>query len=371
MALSLHPSQWKTCLRWARSVAHWNVAFPLRYAYIQRQYAKNRPKTTRSEPILGKYDGIFLIRINHSYAGLFAYFMFVLNQIRYAEKRRLMPVVYFGKQSGNGDNAYYEPEYGENVWEYYFEPVAEWSYAKLQSLLESPGSGITSADVYKLNFEYLTYLHMYDPKSIYGYPYGFYQYITEYDAAWFAQQREKARDLVDRYIRVKRSILDIVDAFHTRHLRGRPVVGVHMRGTDKGAAVGSDRTMAIIRPEAYFEQIDRFEERHPGCLVFVATDQTQYLEAMKARYSERATFRDVQRSNDRLNPFQKKEGSPYKKGEEALVDCLILSRCDFLLKCTSHLSETAMYFNRRLECTDMNYLIHEAEHVEKKPRLVS
>ena len=57
-----------------------------------------------------------------------------------------------------------------------------------------------------------------------------------------------------------------------------------------------------------------------------------------------------------LNTFQKAEGDAYKKGEEALVDCLLLSRCDFLLKCTSHLSESSMYFNPKLECIDMNYV---------------
>lgn len=48
-----------------------------------------------------------IIKINHSHAGLFAYVNFAINQIIYAEKNNLIPVVYFGQQSGDGLNVYY------------------------------------------------------------------------------------------------------------------------------------------------------------------------------------------------------------------------------------------------------------------------
>lgn len=55
--------------------------------------------------ILGKYRRVLIIRINHSYAGLFAYFIYALNQLRYCEKHRLLPVVFFGEDSADGPNA--------------------------------------------------------------------------------------------------------------------------------------------------------------------------------------------------------------------------------------------------------------------------
>ena len=44
----------------------------------------------------------------------------------------------------------------------------------------------------------------------------------------------------------------------------------------------------------------------------------------------------------------------YKKGEDVLIDCLLLAKCDALLKCTSAVGEFAAYFNPRLVVTDMN-----------------
>ncbi|MGB0416377.1 MAG: hypothetical protein ACPGKS_05975 [Coraliomargarita sp.] len=307
--------------------------------------------------ILGKYRKVLIIRINHSYAGLFAYFIFALNQLRYCEKHNYLPVIYFGEDSKDGKNAYYDPEQGDNMWDYYFEPVSSLSYSQLMEMVHSPDNPLCEEDIIQLSSRELTYLHMHARDSIYGYPYGYYKLMTQYDADWFLRQRNEARRVVDKYVRVKSHVLDVVNAFEQQFMAGHAILGIHMRGTDKGAADASSATNRKIVPEEYFEETDRYLNQHPECKIFVATDQAQYLEVMKARYGERIIHFDAQRSRDNLNIFQKQsEGNAYKKGEEALVDCLLLARCSFLLKCTSHLSETAMYFNRQLECIDMNYL---------------
>ena len=48
----------------------------------------------------------------------------------------------------------------------------------------------------------------------------------------------------------------------------------------------------------------------------------------------------------------------YKKGEDALMDCLLLSRCSFLLKSSSALSQFAVYFNLALHenSLDLQYM---------------
>ncbi len=53
-------------------------------------------------------SGILVITINHANAGFFAYVMFVLNQLTYAEEKGLIPVVYFGPRSGDGANAFFD-----------------------------------------------------------------------------------------------------------------------------------------------------------------------------------------------------------------------------------------------------------------------
>ena len=62
------------------------------------------------------------------------------------------------------------------------------------------------------------------------------------------------------------------------------------------------------------------------------------------------------------NPFELEDGNGYRKGEDVLIDCLLLSRCNYLLKCTSAVGEFAMYFNPDLLCTDLNHL---GKHMSK------
>ena len=88
----------------------------------------------------------------------------------------------------------------------------------------------------------------------------------------------------------------------------------------------------------------------------MATDQSQFIDQMRDRYGDRVLSLNAMRSQGFTNTFQKSGGRNYQKGEEVLMDCLLLSRCDFLLKCTSAVGEFAMYFNPDLKCYDLNHL---------------
>ena len=102
--------------------------------------------------------------------------------------------------------------------------------------------------------------------------------------------------------------------------------------------------------------MDAFLAAHPSAKIFLATDQRQYVDQVKERYPQQLFSYDAIRSENKTNVFQVNDGRNYKKGEDALIDCLLLSRCRYLLKSTSHLSETAVYFNPSMEVKDLNYL---------------
>ena len=295
---------------------------------------------------------ILLITMNHSNAGFFAQVTFALNQIRYCEDHGYLPVVWYGEDSLDGPNAFYDPSVGENVWDYYFEPVAGYTYADIVKKLNDPGDPLSADQVAQLSSDELWHIHEKDPDSIFNYPYGCFR-DGPADERWYESQRQKARDIVDRYIRVKPEILDEVDAFFEAHMSGQPVLGLHLRGTDKGTADSSPRLMRIVPPAEYFPLIDDYIGSQPSAKVFVATDQSQYVDEIRSRYGERVVSCDVMRAQGDINVFQM-EGANYRKGREVLVDALLLSRCDFLLKCTSAVGEFAMYFNRNLKCRDLN-----------------
>lgn len=309
-----------------------------------------------------RYDQkkILLIRMNHSYAGFFSYVTFALNQLRYCEAMGFRPVVYYGPRSGDGANAFHDPRIGNNSWDYFFEPVAGLSWDDLRARLTDPRDPLTLASVVQLDADFLWYLHAYDPDGIYNYPYGHYRSLTDGRLdAWYARQRAAARRLLARYVRPKPHILAKVDAFWRAELAGHDVLGVHMRGSDKGAADASARLSRIVEPEEYFPHIDRFIGETATPRIFLATEQAQFVARTRARYGERVVARAVTRTDTfggASNPFQARTGSGYLRGEEVLVDCLLLARSRRLLRCTSAVGEYAVYFNEGLESLDLNHL---------------
>lgn len=292
-------------------------------------------------------------RMNHSNAGFFAQVTFALNQIRYCERNGLIPVVYFGRDSVDGENAFYDPSAGDNVWEYYFEPVAGISSAELMARIEDPNDFLSPGQVSELSNKELADLHERNNSSIFNYPYGRNKRRGG-SVAWYERQRARARETIGRYLRIKPEILGEVERYTSDHFAGRPIIGAHLRGTDKGTANAATRLMRIIGPREYFPHVDRFLSDHDGARVFVATDQTQYVEAFRKRYGERLIVREALRATGAVNVFQQ-SGDAYRKGLEVLIDALLLARCKHLLKCTSAVGEYAVYFNGQLTCLDLNH----------------
>jgi hypothetical protein len=303
-------------------------------------------------------DKFLIIKINHPTAGFFAYVNFALNQLIYAERHGLWPVVYFGSQSGDGPNAYYDVEVGENMWDYYFEPVATYTYADIERRLSDPHEPLISDKLTTLSVKELWRIHEREPESIYPYPHGIQSDKFKSDPEWYSKQRVRAHRIIEKYIRIKPHILAKVEAFEREYFAGNKVLGIHMRGTDKGSATLSPQLMRIVKPREYFPYIDEYANRHGYCKIFVATEQKQFLHQMMARYGDRVLSYEAVRTSGLRNPFQV-DGNGYRKGEDVLVDCLLLSRSDYLLKCTSAVGEFAMYFNPKLACVDLNHLTNE------------
>lgn len=303
--------------------------------------------------------------INHSHAGFFSYVTFALNHIIYAHGHAMEPVVHFGEWSQDGPNAFFDAAQGPNMWDYYFEPVGQCTYQQLERRLADDRDPLTRENIIRLTKDQLKLLHAHDLDSVYTYPYGIQIPLFEQQPDWYEQQRAKARPLVRDHIRVKPHIAKIVSSFVEDNFQGHPVLGIHMRGTDKGAAHSPPRLMRIVPPSEYFPRIDEYIGANDSCRIFVATDQKQFLNEIRARYGDRVISYDSIRASGWRNPFEKPAGKGYKLGEDVLVDGLLLSRCDFLLKCTSAVGEYALYFNEELKCIDLNMQDRQLSRIEQ------
>ena len=94
----------------------------------------------------------------------------------------------------------------------------------------------------------------------------------------------------------------------------------------------------------------------PGPLIYLATDDATYQAAVVRRYG---AHRVAQLFDGRVSRATGKQAiwktrgsaddaSAHSRGLEVLLDTLLLSRCDYLLKSASAVSEFAIYFNPAL-----------------------
>ena len=172
------------------------------------------------------------------------------------------------------------------------------------------------------------------------------------------------------------------------------VLGVHMRGTDK-------YLREPVAPASYFSMIDAaigwYERAQPPLQrrrvrILLATDDDSFQRSVFARYGrervrvqhegallraaqheavwmlnpnelEAAHQRSVQQptATEQTQPQPELPQLPtslvHRRGLEVLIDTLLLSRCDFLLKSASAVSEFAIYFSPRLALASYDFQI--------------
>jgi hypothetical protein len=272
-------------------------------------------------------------------AGFCAILTYTLNGIRMAVRDGAIPVVYYGP---NSTRFFYEPLRGDNVWEYFFEPVSSVSWDALRSGLAS--GEIHPEQVHSFDRRQIFDWHHSDPDRIATF---WARDVPADPAAWMAAKRELGRKFVREFIRVKPHVTQKVDGFWSEHMGPDPVLGVHIRGTDFAYAEPTP-------PSSYFEAIDRYvEARHTDSFqLFLATDQSQFVDLFRDRYGKRIVATDSLRSSSQRPPFKFARESPYRRGEDVLIDLLLLSRCEFVFKGAAAVGECALWLNPALECHD-------------------
>ena len=177
-------------------------------------------------------------------------------------------------------------------------------------------------------------------------------YATDWKTA--AAFRERNAALVAAWVRVKQSIHAQADAEWQRITKGAAaLIGVHLRDTDKFVS-------PKVPPERYYALIDAYVAQHGGCgnaptpLIYLATDDAGYQRTLLRRYGGHcvAQLNDghVTRANKTKAIWADRgvAGDAHSKGLEVVLDALLLSKCDFLLKSASSVSEFAIYWNPRL-----------------------
>jgi hypothetical protein len=144
--------------------------------------------------------------------------------------------------------------------------------------------------------------------------------------------------LWSRYFRVPARILERADAAALP----AACLGLHYRGTDKNRQTIDTNP---VDADDFIALAAAFVARHPDVeAIFVASDEP----GMRARVAARLPGLDVRGLGD-VAFHKASEGSADPgKAERALLDCVLLSRCRYVLKCSSALSGFAKVLNPQL-----------------------
>lgn len=244
--------------------------------------------------------------------GLFSVFNTVLGALDWYDRGNISGLsINFGDQGW-----YYDTTKGENWWNYYFEPVE---------------LGISTTEPQQQLFP--TY-----QKIIFAYQ------------SQFEMPRERAYELIQKYIHIRPSCIQQVNNFCHEHFDGFFVIGLHYRGTDKTTEAS---------PISYHDAAERVktvleESLHKLVKIFVATDDSGFCSYIKEQFPGLVIMRDALRSDNQIGVHARLDLDPYQKGEDAIIDCLLLSRCSTLIKTASNLSDCSLQFNPKIPVIRLN-----------------
>ena len=239
----------------------------------------------------------FLILNEALYSGLGAEFSAVLGALDAYDKGE-----YTGIEIDLDSGIFLDPATGPNWWEYYFDPIC-------------------LGDKYSFNY----YHSSIGDSCLFSH------------RAFNCLSKHRSYELIQKYVHVKPVIQDAVDAFVNENFNNCFVIGVHHRGTDKVTEVNMvpwQLTLAVLK-----HTIKHLPKKNRKRLkIYVATDDQYFLDYLLEFYPSRIVYGDFFRStnNQPLHTYESQYYSNnYEKGKEAVIEALILSRCDALIRPSS------------------------------------
>jgi hypothetical protein len=163
---------------------------------------------------------------------------------------------------------------------------------------------------------------------------------------------EYASRLFEKNLRIKSEIQDYVGSFVDKFFGKKAVLGIHYRGTDKQSEAKR------VPWEFCSRTISNYLDSNPQIeALFISSDEVAFIEWIETEFKqiEVISHGDTERSrNGNAVHTQPTLGDNYTKGKEALVNCLLLSKCNALIRTASFLSAWSSIFNPYLPVVMLN-----------------
>lgn len=274
----------------------------------------------------------FLLILPRANVGFFSHFFQVLALLEIAERKGLIPVVFF-----NAKYPYWSQAGEPNAWDHYFAPLSNYTVSDITGRSEQELAHFTCHDFDTLRLPNVFVTNSYFPEKV-----GIYGIQSE-------EQRTLCASIVKKYIRVQPEILERVESFISTHF-DQTTIGIHVRGSDKPTEykLVTDVNVALT----WDDFIQEANAIRKGGKVFVATESNEALQALLAGMPG-SIYVNATRISGKTPPHLTRGRDGVQVGEEALVDCLLLSRTAHLIHGLSNLSAAALVFSPLLPHTDL------------------
>lgn len=205
----------------------------------------------------------------------------------------------------------YNDNSNENMWEYYFEPVANESKRK------------------------------YDTTAF---------TVRAYRDRGIKENKEilnSLKHVLNERIKIRKNLVNKADSFFKENLPDTGVIGVHIRGTDHIRIYGNDVSL-----ERYFSKIE--ELLNAGYThILLATDDNRFFRAFKQKYGNKVVAYSKIRGENGTGIHFQDDGVASSKGEEVVIDWLLLSKANYFIHGESNVATAVLILNPSIERVNM------------------
>ena len=277
---------------------------------IDRWYISRKHKKKIFKPGKLNSNKKFYV-INRDKGGLFSVFFYVLDHLKFSEKKGYIPIVDI--ENFSSFNSEIKPVNGtKNTWLYYFTQVSTFKLS----------------EVYKSK----KFFFSRDNKT-----------FSENERNKYFEKEtnfKKQYQVFKKYFKIKPYIIRLANKFYFSKIKNHKVLGVHWRGSDyyycPGHALPATKKQIINLINFYIKE-ENFEK------IFVVTEDKKKLEILKKKYGNKILFYNSFRT-DEPNDFliQKRPLHKFKLGLESLIEVIILSKLTKIIGINSNITNAAV-----------------------------
>ena len=284
--------------------------------------------------------------------GFFSLFLELLDGLRWCEKNNYVPHI-----DGVENKHYYSSDgynNSKNIWEYYFKPLKT-KINKDDEVIKHYNNFLLMEIPQNFGFRSAgTFGQKWMKGRIDEWP-----LVMDKNGWW----RKEAKRVINKFkIKPNSIVQKKIDSFIKNNMNSKVKIGVHIRaGRGMKGTYHSDNIKLEHYRDLVLKKIKQIG--HDDYVVFIASDSNVAVDFMKSNVPNVISY-DCIRTNDYYQNDKQKHSvievgwnqnlefepnNRAKIGEEAVIECYLLSNCDMMIHWESGLAVSASYINPSLK----------------------